>query len=237
MGQNTQTRVALIVGTGSGISASLAKALHARGWKLALVSRDPKKFAGLAAETEALALAADASVPEQMRQVFAELDSRFPHLDLAVYNAGLRATGPIASLDPDDVQRALLTGAYGGFLMAREAAMRMESRGQGAIFFTGATASLKGYARSAAFAMGKFALRGLAQSAARELQPKGIHVAHFIIDGLVRDGARGRLEPEGTAPDSYLDPDAIAASYLSVLDQPRSAWTHEIDLRPWAESF
>ena len=137
---------------------------------------------------------------------------------------------------PADVEKALSIGAYGGFLMAQQAAKRMLPRGTGAIFFTGASASVKGYPQSAAFAMAKFALRGLAQSMARELQPKGIHVAHFIIDGGVRNAARGRAEPS-SATDSLLDPDAIAASYLQVLDQPRSAWTSELELRPWVEHF
>jgi NAD(P)-dependent dehydrogenase (short-subunit alcohol dehydrogenase family) len=228
---------AVIVGVGSGVSASLARALHARGWKLALVSRNPAKCAALSAATGALAIAADASVPADMDRAFAEIDKAFGALDLAVYNAGLRARGPIADLAPADVERALSTGAYGGFLMARAAAKRMEPRGRGAIFFTGASASVKGYALSAPFAMAKFALRGLAQSAARELQPKGIHVAHFVIDGAVRNRERGHVEGSTDAPDSLLDPDAIAAAYLAVLDQPRSAWSTEVELRPWTERF
>lgn len=230
-------KAAIIIGAGSGISASLARALHRRGWRIALVARDTGKLADLVAETRALAIAADAAVPAGMSAAFNAADKSFGQIDLAVFNAGLRYTGPLAELDAGDVERGLLAGAYGGFLMAREAARRMEPRGAGAIFFTGATASLKGYARSAPFAMAKFALRGLAQSAARELQPKGLHVAHFIIDGIVRDAARGRVESEQATPDSFLDPDAIAAAYLSVLDQPRSAWSSEVELRPWAEKF
>jgi len=110
----------------------------------------------------------------------------------------------------------------------------MVPQGRGAILFTGASASVKGYPQSAPFAMGKFALRGLAQSMARELAPLGIHVAHFIIDGAIRNP--GRSEPADN-PDSMLDPDAIAASYLHVLNQPRSAWTWELELRPWVEKF
>jgi NAD(P)-dependent dehydrogenase (short-subunit alcohol dehydrogenase family) len=130
--------------------------------------------------------------------------------------------------------RALAVSAYGGFLVAQAAARRMLPRGQGAILFTGASASVKGYAGSAPFAMGKFALRGLAQSAARELAPKGIHVAHFVIDGAIRNP--GRAEPV-EHPDSMLDPDAIARTYLHVLQQDRSAWTWEVELRPWVERF
>ena len=124
--------------------------------------------------------------------------------------------------------------AFGGFLVAQQAAKRMIPHGRGAILMTGASASIKGFALSSAFAMGKFALRALAQSTARELAPQGIHVAHFIIDGGVRSAARSVPADQ---PDSLLDPDAIAQSYLDVLAQPRSAWSHEVDLRPWCEKF
>jgi NAD(P)-dependent dehydrogenase (short-subunit alcohol dehydrogenase family) len=234
---STTSGRAVIVGAGSGVSASLARALHARAWRVALVARDVAKLAPLIAATGALAISADASSPADMDRAFAQIDAEFGSLDLAVYNAGLRGRGPIAELDPQEVERALMAGAYGGFLMARAAARRMIAQGKGAIFFTGASASIKGFAQSAPFAMAKFALRGLAQSAARELQPKGIHVAHFVIDGGVRSAERGRVEGPDQAPDSLLDPDAIAATYLSVLDQPRSAWSTEVELRPWVEKF
>lgn len=238
MGRDPQgTGNAVIVGTGNGISASLSRALRERGWRLALISRDPAKFSDLTRETGAVAIAADAGKPADMERAFAEIDRALGPLDLAVYNASFRTRGPVGDLDPADVEKALTTGAFGGFLMAREAARRMVPRGTGAIFFTGASASVKGYAQSAPFAMAKFALRGLAQSAARELHPRGIHIAHFIIDGGVRNKGRGYTEKPGDAPDSYLDPDAIAASYLAVLDQPRSAWTTEVELRPWVEKF
>jgi NAD(P)-dependent dehydrogenase (short-subunit alcohol dehydrogenase family) len=135
---------------------------------------------------------------------------------------------------PAEVERALMVSAYGGFLVAREAAARMLPKKHGAILFTGASASVKGYPLSAPFAMGKFALRGLAQSMARELAPQGIHIGHFVIDGGIRNP--GRTEPPDR-PDSMLDPDAIAASYLHLLQQPRSAWAWEIELRPWVERF
>ena len=230
------SKTAVIVGVGSGISASLARALHARGWQLALVSRKPASSADLAASTGALAIAADGADPGDVDRAFGEIDRAFGRIDLAVYNASFRTRGPLVDLVPADVEKALLTGAYGGFLMARAAAQRMLPRSEGAIFFTGASASVKGYAQSAPFAMAKFALRGLSQSLARELQPKGIHVAHFIIDGGVRNAARGRVEDASSAA-SLLDPDAIAQSYLHVLDQPRSAWTSEVELRPWVERF
>ena len=230
------TKVGVIVGTGSGISASLARALAARGWRLALVSRTITATSPLVTQTKALAIAADASDPTDMARVFAQIDHTLGPVDFAVYNASARARGPLIDVAPADVHKALAIGAYGGFLMAQEAAKRMLPRESGAIFFTGASASVKGYPQSAAFAMAKFALRGLAQSMARELQPKGIHVAHFIIDGGVRNSDRGRVEGTGET-DSLLDPDAIAASYLQVLDQPRSAWTSELELRPWVERF
>ena len=151
-----------------------------------------------------------------------------------MFNASARLRGPLLDLDPKAVEQALIVSAYAGFLVAQEAARRMVQKGHGAIFFTGASASIKGYAQSAPFAMGKFALRGLAQSLARELHPKGIHVAHFIIDGLVASPAR---PADPARPDTMLDPNAIAAAYMSVLKQPRNAWTHEADLRPWAEAF
>ena len=166
--------------------------------------------------------------------MFAAVEAATGAPDVVVYNASARARGPVAELVPAEVERALMVSAYGGFLVAREAAARMLPKRHGAILFTGASASVKGYPLSAPFAMGKFALRGLAQSMARELAPQGIHVGHFVIDGAIRNP--GRTEPPDR-PDSMLDPDAIAASYLHLLQQPRSAWTWEVELRPWVERF
>lgn len=225
---------ALIVGAGSGISESVARQLAQQGVRVALVGRNPDKLAPLAAEIGAITLAADASVPEHVRAAFGEAESRLGAPDVVLYNASGRVRGPFVDLDPKEVERTLAVTAFGGFLVAQEAAKRMLPAGHGAILFTGASASIKGYAQSAPFAMGKFALRGLAQSLARELSPKGIHVAHFVIDGGVRSAVR--TEP-ADAPDSYLDPDAIARTYLDVLQQHRSAWTWEVELRPWVEIF
>jgi NAD(P)-dependent dehydrogenase (short-subunit alcohol dehydrogenase family) len=199
-----------------------------------LAARDAEKLGALCAETGAKAYACDAVDPGQVERLFAAVEAASGTPDVVVYNASARARGPVAELVPDEVERAIMVSAYGGFLVAREAVRRMLPQKHGAVLFTGASASVKGYPLSAPFAMGKFALRGLAQSMARELAPQGIHVAHFVIDGAIRNP--GRVEP-ADKPDSMLDPDAIAATYLSVLHQPRSAWTWEVELRPWVERF
>jgi NAD(P)-dependent dehydrogenase (short-subunit alcohol dehydrogenase family) len=232
----SMAETALIVGAGSGLSASLARALAADGVRVALAARNPGKLDALARETGALALACDAVERAQIEAAFAAVEKRWAAPDLVVYNAGYRTRGPVVELDPGEVRRTLEVSAYGGFLVAQAAARRMLARGAGAIFFTGASASIKGYAESAPFAMGKFALRGLAQSLARELAPKGIHVAHFVIDGGI---AQGPADPRAAArgEDGLLSPDAIARTYLHVYRQHRSAWTWEIELRPWVERF
>jgi NAD(P)-dependent dehydrogenase (short-subunit alcohol dehydrogenase family) len=225
---------ALIVGAGSGISASVARGLASLGAKVGLVARDTTKLAALADEIGAITFAADASETRAVAALFDDGDRRLGTPDIVLYNASAPARGPIAELDPAAVEKAVAITAFGGFLVVQQAARRMAPRGHGAILLTGASASVKGFARSSAFAMGKFALRGLAQSAARELGPKGIHVAHFVIDGEVR-GARHPDRPDN--PDSTLDPDAIAQTYIDVLRQHRSAWSLEIEVRPWVERF
>jgi NAD(P)-dependent dehydrogenase (short-subunit alcohol dehydrogenase family) len=225
---------ALIVGAGSGLSASLARRFAGRGLRVALAARNVDKLTPLCAETGAKAFACEARDPNQVAELFAALEAEGGAPDVVVYNASARARGPVAELVPAEVRRAIMVSAYGGFLVAREAVARMLPKNHGAILFTGASASVKGYPLSAPFAMGKFALRGLAQSMARELAPQGIHVAHFVIDGAIRNP--GRVEPVDR-PDSMLDPDAIAATYLNVLHQPRSAWSWEVELRPWVERF
>jgi NAD(P)-dependent dehydrogenase (short-subunit alcohol dehydrogenase family) len=227
-------RTALIVGAGSGISASLARRLAALDVKVGLAARDIGKLAALSAETRAAAFAADASDPGAAAALFDEVDRRLGEPDIVVYNASARAHGPIAEIEPAAVAKAIAITALGGFLVTQQAAKRMSPRGHGAILLTGATASVKGFPLSSAFAMGKFALRGLAQSAARELGPKGIHVAHFVIDGAVRSARR---PDPADKPDSTLDPDAIAQTYVYVLRQSRSAWSFEVEVRPWTERF
>ena len=225
---------ALIVGAGRGLSASLARLFAHEGLQVALAARDADKLKPLCAETGASAFACDAIDPEAVERLFTAVDDEIGPPDLVVYNASARARGPLVDLVPGEVQQALMVSAFGGFLVARQAAARMLPKGKGAILFTGASASVKGYPLSAPFAMGKFALRGLAQSLARELSPQGIHIGHFVIDGAIRNP--GRVEP-ADKPDSMLDPDAIALAYWQLIRQPRSAWTWEIELRPWVERF
>jgi NAD(P)-dependent dehydrogenase (short-subunit alcohol dehydrogenase family) len=231
-----QPASALIVGAGSGLSASLARAFARDGLRVSLAARDPDKLAGVCAETGAEAFACDAADAGQVKALFAGLDDGPGAPDVVVYNPSYRVRGPFIELDPAEIEKTLQVTAYGGFLVAQQAARRMLDKGAGVILFTGASASVKGYAQSAPFAMGKFALRGLAQSIARELQPQNIHVCHVVIDGGIRNEARGYV---GSAdkPDSFLDPDAIAENYLHLMKQHRSAWTFELELRPWLERF
>jgi NAD(P)-dependent dehydrogenase (short-subunit alcohol dehydrogenase family) len=227
-------RNALIIGTGPGISASVARLLRAAGLPVVIAARNTDKLAALAKETGAIALPVDATDPAHVERLFAETDARIGAPEIVVYNASGRTRGPIAGLDPAEVQDAVAVSALGAFYSVQQAAKRMEPAGKGAILLTGATAGVKGFALSAPFAMGKFALRGLAQSAARELAPKGIHVAHIVVDGSVR--AEHRPDP-ADRPDSTLDPDAVAQSYIDLLRQHRSAWSWEIEVRPWVETF
>ena len=229
-----RNQVALIAGAGPGLSACLARLFSREGMRVAAAARDTGKLAALAAESGVQTFACDVVDPDQVARLFEEVEGRIGAPDVVVYNASARLRGPLIELRPADVASALGVSAFGGFLVAQQAVRRMLRKGSGAILFTGASASVKGYAQSAPFAMGKFALRGLAQSMAREFAPQGIHVAHFVIDGAIRNP--GRIEP-ADKPDSMLDPDAIAQSYLQVLRQPRSAWTWEIELRPWVERF
>lgn len=225
---------ALIVGAGNGLSASLARLFAKEGFTIALAARQIEKLTQLSSEIGAVSFAADASKPDEVEQLFIDIENKVGSLNIVIYNPSFRVRGPLVDLDPGEVAKTLDVTAYGGFLVAQAATKRFLQLGSGAIFFTGASASVKGYPLSAPFAMGKFALRGLAQSIARELAPKNIHVAHFVIDGAIRSA--DRQDPVDN-PDSTLDPDAIAQTYLSILRQPRSAWTYEVELRPWVENF
>jgi NAD(P)-dependent dehydrogenase (short-subunit alcohol dehydrogenase family) len=226
---------ALIVGAGAGLSAALARRCAAEGMAVVLAARDTQKLAALAQETGAVTVACDASRAGDVERLFAAVDAGGDRLDLVVYNASGRARGPIIELDPEAVDAAIRVTAFGGFLVARQAAIRMVKQGSGTILFTGASAGVKGYPRSSSFAMGKFALRGLAQSLARELQPQNIHVGHIVIDGGIAKETDPRANERG--PDGLLDPNAIAESYLQLHRQNRTAWAWEIELRPWVENF
>src|SRR5215469_15448360 len=225
---------AVIVGAGSGLSAALARKCMAEGMQVLLAARDTAKLAGLVNETGATAIACDATSAGDVEKLFAAVEAA-GGIDLVVYNASGRARGPIVDLDPAAVEQAIKVTAFGGFLVAQQAAKRMTKQGHGTILFTGASAGVKGYPRSSSFAMGKFALRGLAQSLARELQPQNIHVGHIVIDGGILKDNDPRANEKG--PDALLDPNAIAETYLQLHRQPRSAWAWEIELRPWVETF
>jgi NAD(P)-dependent dehydrogenase (short-subunit alcohol dehydrogenase family) len=227
-------RSALIVGTGPGLSASLARLFATNGLAVAVAARQTDKLAALAKETGAAVHQCNAADPKDVAALFETVEASNGAPDIVVYNASARVRGALVDLAPDDVRRAIEVSAFGAFLVSQQAARRMLPKGHGAIFLTGATAGVKGFALSATFAMCKFALRGLAQSMARELSPKGIHVAHFVIDGGIRSAARA---VPADNPDSLLDPDAIAETYWATLQQHRSAWSWEIEVRPWVEKF
>lgn len=226
--------VALVVGVGPGLSASFARRCKSEGMQVALAARNEPK--ALADELGGRSYSCDASDADSVSSMFADVEQTFGVPDVVVFNPSARVPGAITEIDPKTVQQALMVSCYGGFLVGQAAAKGMVPRGSGSIFFTGASASVKGYVKSGAFAMGKFGLRGLAQSMARELAPQGIHVAHFVIDGGIAryDGGRGRAQRED---DSLLDPDSIADTYWHVHQQHRSSWTWEIEVRPWVENF
>jgi NAD(P)-dependent dehydrogenase (short-subunit alcohol dehydrogenase family) len=228
------TDIAVIVGAGSGLSAALARACAKRDMSVVLAARNIDKLAELAAETDARLISCDAVDRRQVDALF-RVVGEVAVPSLVVYNASARARGPLIELDPAEVERSVQVTALGGFHVAQAAARVMLPLGRGSIFFTGASASVKGYAQSAPFAMGKFALRGLAQSMARELAPKGLHVAHFVIDGGISRGPDDPRRERGA--DGLLEPAAIAETYLHVHAQARSAWTWEVELRPWVEPF
>ena len=224
----------LIVGAGSGLSASLARRCHAAGMKVALAARDGEKARAVVQETGASLHRCDASSIEDVAALFAALDAGTGTPDLVVYNPSARLRGPITELDPEATRAAIETTCFGAFLVAQQAARQMLARGSGSILFTGASAGVKGFANSSVFAMGKFGLRGLAQSLARELHPQNIHIGHFVIDGGIASDRPDRQDDGG---DRMLDPDAIAEAYLQFHNQHRSAWAWEVELRPWVEKF
>jgi NAD(P)-dependent dehydrogenase (short-subunit alcohol dehydrogenase family) len=221
-------RVALIVGAGPGISAAFAEALVADGYQVALASRDLQNSKALAEKLNATAFAADASSPKSLVQLFRDVDQSLGEPEVVLFNPSPRIRGDLLTLDVAAASAAIQTTAIGALVTAQEAARRMLPKARGSIFFTGATAAIKGFARSSVFAMGKFAVRGLAQSLARELGPQGIHVVHFVIDGGVVQGSQAV---------DVLSPRAIARSYMAALAQPSGAWSWELELRSHSEPF
>src|SRR5271166_2556898 len=221
-------RVALIVGAGPGISAAFGEALVADGYKVALAARNVAKLRPLAEALGAAPFEADAASAPSLVRLFNEVDRSLGAPEVVLYNPSARIRGDLLSLNMEAASAAILTTAVGALVTAQEAARRMLPRGSGSIFFTGATAGVKGFARSTVFAMGKFAVRGLAQSLARELAPAGIHVVHFVIDGAVL---------QDSAEPGAFTPQAIAQSYLAALNQPRGAWSWELELRSHTEPF
>ncbi|WP_420405876.1 SDR family NAD(P)-dependent oxidoreductase [Nisaea sp.] len=225
---------ALIVGAGAGLSASLARHCANEGMKIALAARNTDKLGRLAGETGAFVHECDVADKDSVATLFSWLDETLGTPDLVVFNPSKRVRGPLVGLDPDEVLAATTVSCHGAFLVAQQAARRMLKAGRGSILFTGASAGVKGYPQSAPFAMGKFGLRGLAQSMARELHPQNIHIGHFVIDGGIRTKDDDRETP---GEDKLLDPDAIAETYLQFHRQPRSSWAWEVELRPWKETF
>ena len=222
------SEVVLIVGVGPGLSSSIARLCASRKMKVILAARDIEKLENLKKEIDAITISCDASDIKSVQNLFKEID-KIGVPNLVIYNPSMRVKGSITEIDAIKVQKAINVTCFGAFLISQEASKRMLERKSGSIFFTGATAGVKGFANSSAFAMGKFALRGLAQSLARELHPQNIHIGHFVIDGAI-----GR-EPYGDY--QTMHPDEIAKSYLSFYDQEKSAWAWEIELRTSVEKF
>jgi NAD(P)-dependent dehydrogenase (short-subunit alcohol dehydrogenase family) len=227
--------IALIVGAGKGLSASMARLCKANGMKVALAAQNTDKLADLAKETDARVYACDASQPDAVAALFSAVTGDLGAPDLVVYNPSGRVRGPVTEIDPAEVQKAIMITCFGGFLVGQQAAKQMVERGSGTILFTGASASVKGYSNSSAFAMGKFGLRGLAQAMARELHPQNVHIGHFVIDGSI--GSADDPRAAGRGEDALLTADSIAETYFHVHRQQRNAWTWEIELRPWVETF
>jgi len=232
-----EQQVALIVGAGNGLSASLARTFSDQGMKVALAARNTEKLTDIAVETDAKIFRCDATNLEQVNNLFSTVVTEQGTPNVVVFNASARVRGAITEINPDDVKEALLITSYGGFLVGQAAAKLMVPKNRGTIFFTGASAGVKGFPMSATFAMGKFGLRGLAQSMARELHPQNIHVVHVVVDGGIRSAEKNRMETQEDDPDKWLVPDEIASTYWHLHTQHRSSWSWEIEVRPWVEKF
>ena len=224
----TQKEV-LIVGAGSGLSASLARAFNSKGMKIVLAARNIDKLDSLKKEIDALVFKCDSTENKSVQNLFLQTDSIIGTPEIVIYNPSLRIVKPFIEYDPDEMLQSVTVNSYGAFLVAHESVKRMLKIGKGNIFFTGSSASVKGFAKSASFAMGKFGLRGLAQSLARELHPQNIHIGHFVIDGGI-----GK-EPVGNY--QMIHPDEIAKQYLNFYLQDKKAWSWEIEIRTNTEKF
>ncbi len=241
----SEPKIALVVGAGDATGGAIARRFAREGYTVCVTRRKVEKLEGLVASIEAeggsvRAFGSDARREEQSVALIDEIERDIGPIDVAVYNIGGNVRFPIAETTARVYFKVWEMCALGGFLMGREVARRMEPRGCGSILFTGATASLRGGDGYAAFASGKHAVRALAQSMARELGPKGIHVAHVVIDGAIDTQFIAEMFPERYAlkdRDGILDPEHIAEAYLMLHNQPRSTWTFEMDLRPWIETW
>jgi NAD(P)-dependent dehydrogenase (short-subunit alcohol dehydrogenase family) len=237
----------LVVGAGDGLGAAIARAFAAEGLDVCLTRR-PRHLAELektaaairAAGGRAHAFGVDAREESDMAALVDKIEREIAPLEVVVFNIGANVRFGIVETTAQVYRKVFEMAANAGFLAGREAARVMTPRARGAILFTGATASLRGRAGFSAFASAKHALRALAQSMARELGPKGVHVAHVIVDGVIAgEFARGAIADyeQRLARDEILRPDDIAPNYVWLWKQKRSAWTHEMDLRPWSESW
>jgi NAD(P)-dependent dehydrogenase (short-subunit alcohol dehydrogenase family) len=230
--------VIAVVGVGPALGSAVARTFAGAGFAVALMARTTDKTGALAEELgKAAAIPMDATNPESVERAFAEAAKRLgAPPSVLVYNAGVFATGEVASISPDEFERCWRVNCMGGFLAAKAALGPMLKAGNGTIIFTGATAALRGGKAFANLAVGKFGLRALAQSLAREVGPQGIHVTHAIIDGQIDTPAIRARQPERETH-TLLDPNAVAQTYLALHKQDSTAWTQELDLRPAVEPF
>ena len=222
-------KAVLIVGAGSGLSASLARAFSSKGMKVVLAARNIEKLASLKKEIDALVFKCDSTENKSVQNLFLQTDSIIGTPEIVIYNPSLRIVKPFIEYEPDEMLQSIKVNSYGAFLVAHESVKRMLKLGKGNIFFTGSSASVKGFAKSASFAMGKFGLRGLAQSLARELHPQNIHIGHFVIDGGIGKEQVGNYQ--------MIHPDEIAKQYLNFYLQDKKAWSWEIEIRTNTEKF
>jgi NAD(P)-dependent dehydrogenase (short-subunit alcohol dehydrogenase family) len=238
MAQTHSGRVAIVVGVGPGLGAALVRKLAQNGCRVGMFARSPGFIGELAEELGEVAVAVPTDIcdPKQVAAGFRTVRERLGPIEILIAHASASPGKGLMETTPEEFEHSWRTGAAGAFLCAREAVPDMLNQQTGAIIFTGATSSVRGRGGSVAFSSTKFAVRGLAQSLAVELWPKGIHVAHVVIDGLIAT-SRVRQKYKPSSEDPLLQPDAIADSYWQLIQQDRSAWTLEIDLRPHTEAF